>query len=81
MKTRTTTLAAVFAIASCLAAAHGAPRHAKEIRHPSARFVEAPTSRRMPFTRSVPCPILGMGTANEVGVDNDANVYRDRPFC
>lgn len=81
MKTTAITLAAVLAFSGCLAPAYGA-HHTKKSRHHAARSAKAPTPHGMPWSAARrPCPLPGMGTANEVGVDNDVNVYQDRPEC
>jgi hypothetical protein len=81
MKTTMITLAAVLAFSNCLAPAQAA-HHTKKSRHLAARSVKTPTRHVLPPNGGkAPCPIPGMGTANEVGVDNDFNVYRDRPEC
>jgi hypothetical protein len=95
MRTAAITLAAVFALSSCLSAAqggeagqgaphakthHAKPHHAKS-RHLAGRPVNRPLPDGMHSTDRRPCPIRGMGTSNWFGVDNDANVYRDRPDC
>ena len=92
MKTITITLAAVLALSSCLSAAqaahhgkthHGKTHHGKRSRHSAARLAKAPTSPGMPLRNDTsPCrTIPNMSSNNWFGVDNDLNVYRDRPQC
>lgn len=71
-------LAIVLALSSGLSAAEAT--HHKRSRHVATRPVKTPASTSEMRLRK-PCPIPGMGTANEVGTDNDVNVYRDRPEC
>ena len=81
MKTTAITLAAVLAFSGGLAPAYGA-HHTKRNRHQTARSAKTLTPHNMPSNAARrPCPLPGMGTANEVGVDNDVNVYQDRPEC
>ena len=88
MKTITITLAAVLALSSCLSAAQAAHR-GKKSRHSAARLAKAPTSPGMParndmFLRNDTSPcrtIPNMSSNNWFGVDNDLNVYRDKPQC
>ena len=78
MRVMTLTLVTLIAAASSLAAAHGAGK--KYARHSATRHMKAhPTllTYGPSSCRSIP----GMGTDNIYGVDNDVNVYRDRPPC
>jgi hypothetical protein len=83
MKTITITLVAMLALTSCLSAAQGA-HHGKRSRHSTAaRHIKAPTSPGL-FSRddTTPCrTIPNMSSNNWFGVDNDVNVYRDKPQC
>jgi hypothetical protein len=78
MKTVTTTLAAMLALSSCLSAAQGA-HHGKRNRHSAARSMKEPTSVGMPSRECRTIP--NMSSNNWFGVDNDLNVYRDKPQC
>jgi hypothetical protein len=78
MKAITITLAAVLALSSCLSAAQGA-HHGKKSRHSAARSMKAPTSAGMPSRECRTIP--NMSSNNWFGVDNDVNVYRDKPQC
>lgn len=82
MKTITIMLATGLALSSCLSAAQGA-HHGKRIRHSAARSVKAPTLPRTPFRDATSScrTIPNMSSNNWFGVDNDVNVYRDRPQC
>ena len=71
------TFAIAFVAASCPTVAQAT--HQKKPRHAVSRHAKPATSERMPSRSD--CPIPGMGTANRFGVDNDANVYRNKPFC
>jgi hypothetical protein len=84
MKVATTTLATLLALASSSAVAQSASTNHEGNRYPTSRPMKGPsTSPSMSSTydtsscRSIP----GMGTDNIYGVDNDVNVYRDRPPC
>ena len=79
MKTITITLAAVLGLSSCLSAAQGGAHHGKRSRHSAARSVTAPTSVGTPSRECRTIP--NMSSNNWFGVDNDFNVYRDRPQC
>lgn len=92
MKTITITLAAALALSSCLSAAqgahhgkthHGKTHHGKGSRHSAARLAKAPASPGMPSRNDTsPCrTIPNMSSNNWFGVDNDLNVYRDKPQC
>ena len=88
MKTITITLAAALALSSCLSAAqgahHGKTHHGKGSRHSAARLAKAPASPGMASHNdmSLPCrTIPNMSSNNWFGVDNDLNVYRDKPQC
>jgi hypothetical protein len=82
MKTITITLAAVLALSSCLSAAQGA-HHGKKSRHSAARHIKPPTSPGLSSRGdTTPCrTIPNMSSNNWFGVDNDVNVYRDKPQC
>jgi hypothetical protein len=81
MKTIVITLAAVLALSN-LPAAQGT-HHAKRKQHSAAGTVKAPTSPGTPSRNDVsPCrTIPNMSSNNWIGVDNDVNVYRDKPQC
>ncbi len=81
MKTITITLAAVLALSSA-SAAQGT-HHGKKNRHSAAQSVKAPASPGVSSRNDVaPCrTIPGMSSNNWFGVDNDVNVYRDKPEC
>jgi hypothetical protein len=78
MKATTITLAAVLALSSCLSAAQAA-HHGKKNRHTAARSMKTPTSASMPSRECRTIP--NMSSNNWFGVDNDVNVYRDKPQC
>jgi hypothetical protein len=79
MKTITITVAAILALTSCLSAAQGT-HHRKKSRHSvAARSMKAPTSAGKPSRECRTIP--NMSSNNWFGVDNDVNVYRDRPQC
>ncbi len=82
IKTITITLAAVLALTSCLSAAQGA-HHGKKSRHSAARHIKAPTSPGLSSRNDVSScrTIPNMSSNNWFGVDNDFNVYRDKPQC
>jgi len=81
MKTMTITLAALLALTGCLSAAQGA-HHGKPSRHSAARHIKSPTSPGMASRNDTPCrTIPNMSSNNWFGVDNDFNVYRDKPQC
>ena len=74
--TTTITLAAMLALSSCLSAAQGA-HHGKK--NSAARSMKTPTSASMPSRECRTIP--NMSSNNWFGVDNDVNVYRDKPQC
>lgn len=83
MKTITTiALAAVLALSSGLSTAEAA-HHGKKSRHSAARLAKAPTSPGLPSRSDTsPCrTIPNMSSNNWIGVDNDLNVYRNKPQC
>jgi hypothetical protein len=82
IKTITIALTAVLALSISLTAAQGA-HHGKKKPHKTARSVNAPTSAGLDSRRaSSSCrTIPGMSSNNRFGVDNDLNVYRDKPQC
>jgi hypothetical protein len=83
MKTTTITLAAMLALTGCLSAAQGA-HHGKKSRHSAAaRHIKPSTSPGLASRGdTTPCrTIPNMSSNNWFGVDNDVNVYRDRPQC
>jgi hypothetical protein len=83
MKTITITLVAILALTSCLSAAQGTD-HRKKSRHSvAARHIKAPISPGLSSRDgTAPCrTIPNMSSNNWFGVDNDLNVYRDRPQC
>jgi hypothetical protein len=83
MKKITITLAAILALTSCLSAAQGT-HHRKKSRHSvAARYINVPTSPGLLSSDgTAPCrTIPNMSSNNWFGVDNDLNVYRDRPQC
>ena len=82
MKTITITLAAVLALSNGLSAVQAA-HHGKRSRHSAARLAKAPASPGTPLRKNTsPCrTIPNMSSNNWFGVDNDLNVYRNRPQC
>jgi hypothetical protein len=77
LKLSAVTFAIAFAAASYATVAQAT--HQRKARHAVSRHAKPATSERMPSRSD--CPIPGMGTANRFGVDNDTNVYRNKPFC
>ena len=86
MKTTTIALAAVLALSSCLSAAEAA-HHGKKSRHSATRSTKMTAAPGMPLRNDLrtdmsPCrTIPNMSSNNWFGVDNDLNVYRDKPQC
>jgi hypothetical protein len=87
IKTITITLAAALALSGPLAAAEGVHHHKRKL-HKAARPVAAQPMRAPASAGlganwgSYPCrTIPGMSSNNRFGVDNDLNVYRNKPQC
>ena len=86
-KTITMTLAVLLALSGSLTAAEAAHHHGKRKLHRSTRPMAAhsmntPMSPGVERGRNTPCrTIPGMSSNNWFGVDNDFNVYRDKPQC
>ena len=86
-KTITITLAAALALSSSLAAAEAVHHHKRKLhraaRPMAAQPMRAPISPGLGSNwNSYPCrTIPGMSSNNWFGVDNDVNVYRDKPQC